>query len=280
MIIHNPNGYKHIPSPNMGDEKIVPRVIVMHYTATWTGAAAIRTLTDRNAKVSAHYVVDRDGTVTNLVPDHRAAWHAGPSKWGKYEGLNNHSIGIELVNIGYVKALATGNYIDPYGKVMKGSDVEKMGLIGFQDERLGPGAFYQPLYPEAQLAALDKLVAGLIKNNPTIEAVVTHRQIDTRGWKVDPGPAFPLARYTRLLPDRQTPEPKKPATKLVVAAEAVNVRVAGNAQASLSRFGPLPRGTVVEATGVNGAWTQVRFETNNGPAVGWIKSQFLKLEPA
>lgn len=255
-------------SPNRGSEPITPKVIVMHYTATWTGKAAIRTLTESSAKVSAHYVVDRDGTITQLVPTDRAAWHAGPSKWGKYEGLNNHSIGIELVNIGYVKALSNGNYIDPYGKVLKGSDVDKMGLVGFQDERLGPGSFYQPLYPEAQLKALDALVEMLLKKHKSIEAIVTHREIDTRGWKTDPGPAFPIARYTRHLPDRASK------TKLAqVTAPALNVRQDPGPKAKLCSWGPLKQGTVVEVIRQEKGWTCI--ETDNPQQVGWVKSEFL-----
>ena len=36
-----------------------------------------------------------------MVEDNKVAWHAGKSKWGKLENLNNSSIGIELVNKGH-----------------------------------------------------------------------------------------------------------------------------------------------------------------------------------
>lgn len=264
---------KQVPSPNTGG-RIDPRLIVMHYTATWTGAAAIRTLTNPQAKVSAHFVVDRNGTITQLVRTDTAAWHAGPSKWGRYEGLNNHSIGIELVNIGYVRALANGNYIDPYGKVLKGADVEKMGLIGFQDDRLEPGAYYQPLYPEAQLTALDKLVRELLRLHPKIEAIVTHRQIDSRGWKVDPGPAFPMARYTRLLPDRAS---KEKVTRVSVAS--LNVREKPNARAKTVSWSPIRQGTEVRPIRQENGWTLVQVAMS-GQAVqaGWVKSEFISTE--
>lgn len=51
-------------------------------------------------RVSTHYLIDKRGTVYQLVHDERAAWHAGASAWG---GRNSAqiaaaSIGIELEN--------------------------------------------------------------------------------------------------------------------------------------------------------------------------------------
>src|SRR3546814_17201741 len=53
------------------------------------------------AKVSAHYVVDEDGTVYRLVAEERRAWHAGVSAWRGARDVNSRSIGIELVNPGH-----------------------------------------------------------------------------------------------------------------------------------------------------------------------------------
>ena len=47
-------------------------------------------------RVSAHLFVDRQGTVTQFVPFHRRAWHAGVSNHRGREGCNDYSIGIEL----------------------------------------------------------------------------------------------------------------------------------------------------------------------------------------
>ena len=37
----------------------------------------------------------------NLVPDSYVAWHAGKSRWGKFNSLNKYSIGIEIQNSGH-----------------------------------------------------------------------------------------------------------------------------------------------------------------------------------
>jgi AmpD protein len=47
-------------------------------------------------KVSAHYFIDRQGAVTELVDPDQAAWHAGVSSFAGREGCNAFSIGIEL----------------------------------------------------------------------------------------------------------------------------------------------------------------------------------------
>ena len=47
-------------------------------------------------KVSAHVLIDRGGEITQYVPFHRRAWHAGESAFRGRTGCNDFSIGIEL----------------------------------------------------------------------------------------------------------------------------------------------------------------------------------------
>lgn len=47
-------------------------------------------------KVSSHFLVRRDGALTQFVPVHARAWHAGASRWRGRERCNDYSIGIEL----------------------------------------------------------------------------------------------------------------------------------------------------------------------------------------
>lgn len=75
--------------------------LVLHYTGMQSASAAIERLCDPAAKVSAHYVVEEDGTAHALVPEERRAWHAGISFWRGARGLNDRSIGIEIVNPGH-----------------------------------------------------------------------------------------------------------------------------------------------------------------------------------
>jgi N-acetylmuramoyl-L-alanine amidase len=76
-------------------------VLLMHYTGMQTGEAAIERLCDSEAKVSAHYVVEEDGRVFQLVEEDRRAWHAGASHWAGRDRINDCSIGIEIINPGH-----------------------------------------------------------------------------------------------------------------------------------------------------------------------------------
>jgi N-acetylmuramoyl-L-alanine amidase len=91
------------PSPNQDARPAGQPVdtLVLHYTGMQTGAAALARLRDPGAKVSSHYLVEEDGAVFRLVPEDRRAWHAGVSHWRGRAGLNDTSIGIEIVNPGH-----------------------------------------------------------------------------------------------------------------------------------------------------------------------------------
>lgn len=47
-------------------------------------------------RVSAHFLIRRDGELVQFVPVTRRAWHAGVSCWDGRERCNDFSIGIEL----------------------------------------------------------------------------------------------------------------------------------------------------------------------------------------
>ena len=47
--------------------------------------------------VSAHFVVGRNGVITQFVPVSRRAWHAGESEWEGHGNCNDFSIGIEII---------------------------------------------------------------------------------------------------------------------------------------------------------------------------------------
>ena len=90
------------PSPNFGERRGRGRVelVVLHYTAMPSCAEALERLCDPVAEVSAHYLVDGDGTVLSLVDEGARAWHAGAGEWRGEGDVNSRSIGIELANTG------------------------------------------------------------------------------------------------------------------------------------------------------------------------------------
>jgi N-acetylmuramoyl-L-alanine amidase len=91
------------PTPNFepraGD--VTPSILLLHYTGVATVERAIEILSRADCKVSAHYVIDEDGRITQMVAETARAWHAGVSVWGGERDINSHSIGIEIHNPGH-----------------------------------------------------------------------------------------------------------------------------------------------------------------------------------
>ena len=84
--------------------------IVLHHAAAISLEETIQWCLDANTKVSAHYVIDKDGSIHQFVDEKYKAWHAGLGSFAPYcalnpdfklESLNNNSIGIVVVNNGY-----------------------------------------------------------------------------------------------------------------------------------------------------------------------------------
>ena len=89
------------PSPNFDERALPVTMIVLHYTGMESGEAAIARLRDPEAKVSAHYLVEEDGTILRMVAEDQRAWHAGRSHWRGIKDVNSASVGIEIVNPGH-----------------------------------------------------------------------------------------------------------------------------------------------------------------------------------
>lgn len=90
-----------IPSPNYGerDNQSIEHIII-HYTAAPV-KSVISTFCNASSQVSAHYLVQQDGTTLQFVDEENSAWHAGKSSWSGSENLNKNSIGIETECIGF-----------------------------------------------------------------------------------------------------------------------------------------------------------------------------------
>jgi len=79
-----------IPSPNYSSRNgTCIDMIVLHCTTSASVEGTISWFLDRNSQVSAHYIVDINGDIYQMVHDEFSAWHAKAS--------NPRSIGIEHV---------------------------------------------------------------------------------------------------------------------------------------------------------------------------------------
>lgn len=190
------NGVQHVDSPNRGPH-FGPGdldTIIIHYTAGANAQSAIDTLCDTERKVSAHLVVARDGTVTQLLPFDTVGWHAGKSTWQGRGGLNDYSIGIEVDNPGRLQR-REGSYLSWFDKAYAEEDVVEAV------HRNESASAYWHSFPEAQVAVVEQLCALLVRHYG-ISQILGHEEI-APDRKDDPGPAFPLDD----LRDRLLPEP-------------------------------------------------------------------------
>jgi N-acetylmuramoyl-L-alanine amidase len=100
-MVKTPNYFLRF-SPNHNARPYDPvSLIVLHYTGMQSGAEALEWLCNPESKVSAHYLVEEDGAIFQLVEEDRRAWHAGVGYWQGVRNINDISIGIEMVNRGH-----------------------------------------------------------------------------------------------------------------------------------------------------------------------------------
>ncbi len=76
-------------------------VIIHHYCSKLLRANAEDLYRWNAPKVSAHYVICKDGTIHHMLNDYLRAGAGGISKWGNNTDINSSSIGIELDNNGF-----------------------------------------------------------------------------------------------------------------------------------------------------------------------------------
>ncbi len=88
-------------SPNFNDrsDDSVLDMIILHYTDTISLQNSIDVMLENG--VSAHYLIDLNGDIYQLIDEEKRAWHAGLSYWNGVTDINSHSIGIEIQNNGH-----------------------------------------------------------------------------------------------------------------------------------------------------------------------------------
>lgn len=178
-------------SPNVGG-KIDPTLIVIHHTAGSDDKYNSRNyMLNKDARVSAHIVIETDGTISQLVPFNVRAFHAGVSSYKGTKNVNNFSIGIEIVNPGK---------LDSYGKSYFGKqyDFMKDGLVEFTHKQapFHGNSVWLP-YSDAQINTLINLCKILKNNYPKIKDIVGHYEISP-GRKTDPSPLLDLQHLKNI----------------------------------------------------------------------------------
>lgn len=146
--------------------------------------------------LSVHYIIETNGTITQLIEEQYRAWHAGAGTWYGVPDVNAHSVGIELVN---------------------------------------PSLGHMTPYPERQIESLINLSQSIIRRWSILpHNVIAHSDLaPTR--KFDPGRRFPWQKLAEngigLYPDKSKGKyPEKSCRELLqtvgyaVADEAASLR--------------------------------------------------------
>lgn len=159
IVSANPQGFKVVKTffPAVG-QNFRQKYIILHYTVL-DNDKSVMVLTQQ--AVSSHYLVNDlgDREIYQLVDENKRSYHAGVSSWRNDVNLNDTSIGIEIVNAGYITD-STGVKIFP----------------DFDENQM------------RKVAALVKDIANRYMIPPT--NILAHSDIaPTR--KQDPGPKFP-----------------------------------------------------------------------------------------
>jgi N-acetylmuramoyl-L-alanine amidase len=144
--------HREAPSPNWNERQLPVSMLVLHYTGMRTADEALARMCDPEAEVSAHYMIDEDGTVTQLVPEDKRAWHAGRSFWRGITDVNSASVGIELVNPGHefgYRPFADAQMealIPLVAEIKARHDIPRANVVGHSDvapaRKLDPGELF------------------------------------------------------------------------------------------------------------------------------------------
>lgn len=197
-----------------------PWILVYHYGATFTAEATYVALQKR--KVSAHGTLDLDGTLWLHVRDEDTAWHGGDGTWAGSVDVNDDSIGLEIVNVGYGKPIPPGT--DTQGwyihatqgwyihATQKGRPLTAVRVESYKDKNTGQvkktyvgiaepvsafpdhrpewrGSLWAQYTPQQLTALIEFQREKVAKWGILPEAIVGHEHV-APGRKVDPGPAF------------------------------------------------------------------------------------------
>lgn len=183
-------------TPNVSGALIKPTVLILHDTASGLDVSGpVGWLCNPAAKASAHFVVGRNGfkgagEVYQLAPTNVKTWHAGKSSYRGVRNVNNFSIGIEIVNPGWLTS--KDGKVATFSRGTPSWNVEKYGIHQVTDDS-HPGKYWWMSYTMEQIEAVIAMARAIVAAYPTIKDIEAHFTISP-GRKVDVNPLFPMER--------------------------------------------------------------------------------------
>lgn len=183
---------------------IKPEIVVLHDTAgRLEKGNSARYLAQNEAKVSVHFVIERDGTIVQLVQTNHRANHCGQSSFQGRKNCNDFSIGVEIVNPGKMtwvnqdEGLARAWFGELFADDHEGCDVREVST-----PEHGTGVWMS--YTSLQVDAVIALLTALFRDIESLRDITTHWYISP-GRKVDVNPLFPLEQIRARVLGRDDP---------------------------------------------------------------------------
>jgi N-acetylmuramoyl-L-alanine amidase len=208
------SGVRFVPANSSGGA-LTPNLIVVHDTAGRLDKySSVNWFKSRGCKTSAHFVVEMDGTITQMVRTDRKAFHAGQSKWRNRSFCNAFAVGIEIVNPGK---------LSEDGRAWFGKATNEP-LTRRKTKEHGDG-YWLP-YTKEQITAVKKICRALMEEYPDCNEIVTHWMISP-GRKIDTNPLFPLSEVVAYAEGQDDPPADPPSdVPIIKAPEPLPVPVA------------------------------------------------------
>ncbi|MCU0827142.1 MAG: N-acetylmuramoyl-L-alanine amidase [Tabrizicola sp.] len=174
--------------PNQGSPLLGLKALIFHFSATSTASSTIQWFARSTSQASAHVLIDRSGSIVQMVPFNVSAWHAGTGSYRGLTGLNRQTVGIVLVNLGKLVQQPDGSF-----KSMLGQKVDSAEVQSVTD---GGTTTYWHTYTPEQIAAATAIARAFREEDPSIMILGHEDLVPKRHF--DPGPAFPLAQIDQM----------------------------------------------------------------------------------
>ena len=260
-LLDDPKVDTSLQSPNVSKGTIKPSIIVLHYTASGgeDGKGDATYLSRATSRASAHVVAGRNGSLDQIVPFNKRAWHAGKSEYKGVNDVNDFSIGIEIDNWGW---------LDGRGLSVPEDQIH-------HETRNGKKTWEK--YKPEQLEAVDEVIGAIVAKYDIVD-IVGHEDI-APGRKQDPGPA--LDEFTakmkekylgkaKIDPTPKTKAPSKEGTKKVTG-DGLRLRVRPNRHATILTHLYTGYEVKVLEENVFPGWDKVQYKNK----VGYVANQYL-----
>lgn len=181
--------------------KVPVSFLILHHTAgSLPSSLDILQGKDPKHKVGVHYVVTDEPKprVIRMVPESMAAYHAGKSAWGDVTGLNQGSIGIEIINYDgnvYPYSDAQADIIFALcDEIVRRHDIKPWHVLGHSDVSVGRKVDPGSKFPWAKLASLGigawplpAEVADNLRLKQDLSPIRMRGLLTAYGYAVEPG---------------------------------------------------------------------------------------------